>query len=241
MSAMLDSRRLSAVILGLGAVALVGFFLRIREQAAIADRLFVRSMIPHHAGVSLRCKKAAILAASRAPEWASAPVPISKGADGEAQKLFCPRAVDERLTNGASAGGARSGAIVLLARRLRDDREQAFGGARRLRHDRGRAIDLEAHAFRRELGRAERHSRDRHVGNHFEPHRGWMRGLRHGDGQPRRGQRDDMADVQHISTLKVEIDSRQLDGIRTMVAHDSAQMGQEERRPERLRRVHASE
>lgn len=36
------------------------FWLLIRSQAAISDRQFLRSMIPHHAGAILMCEQASI-------------------------------------------------------------------------------------------------------------------------------------------------------------------------------------
>lgn len=54
-----DKRR--NVLIGAASVAgLVGFFLFIRAQAAISDRQFLRSMIPHHSGAILMCQQASI-------------------------------------------------------------------------------------------------------------------------------------------------------------------------------------
>ena len=60
MSSMYTSKKLNAVIIGAGLVALIGSFLLIREQTLISDRQFLRSMIPHHAGAILMCEKASI-------------------------------------------------------------------------------------------------------------------------------------------------------------------------------------
>lgn len=60
MAGMYPSRRLNAVILAVGIVALAGFFVAIRDQTAIGDRQFLRSMIPHHAGAILMCGRAPI-------------------------------------------------------------------------------------------------------------------------------------------------------------------------------------
>jgi hypothetical protein len=57
---MYQNKRLNAGILVAGAVALVGFFVLIREQIGISDKQFLRSMIPHHAGAILMCEKAPI-------------------------------------------------------------------------------------------------------------------------------------------------------------------------------------
>jgi uncharacterized protein (DUF305 family) len=38
----------------------MGFFLLIKQQSAVSDRQFLRSMIPHHAGAILMCEEAEI-------------------------------------------------------------------------------------------------------------------------------------------------------------------------------------
>ena len=38
----------------------MAFWAGIREQGAVSDRQFLRSMIPHHAGAILMCEKASI-------------------------------------------------------------------------------------------------------------------------------------------------------------------------------------
>jgi uncharacterized protein (DUF305 family) len=48
------------VIVAVSVVALGAFFLGIRQQAAIGDKSFLTSMIPHHAGAILMCKRAPI-------------------------------------------------------------------------------------------------------------------------------------------------------------------------------------
>lgn len=60
MGAMYRNRRLNLVIIALSIVALAGFWFLIREQTAITDKQFLRSMIPHHAGAILMCGEAAI-------------------------------------------------------------------------------------------------------------------------------------------------------------------------------------
>jgi hypothetical protein len=44
----------------LSGIALVGFFLLIRQQTAITDVQFLKSMIPHHSGAILMCERAPI-------------------------------------------------------------------------------------------------------------------------------------------------------------------------------------
>ena len=58
MISMYKSKRLNAFILAVGFAVLVGSFLLIRKQAAISDRQFLRSMIPHHASAILMCNEA---------------------------------------------------------------------------------------------------------------------------------------------------------------------------------------
>jgi hypothetical protein len=63
MRSMYPSRSLNIAIGAIAVVALVGFFVLIRQQTAITDRQFLRSMIPHHASAILMCEKAPIEAA----------------------------------------------------------------------------------------------------------------------------------------------------------------------------------
>ena len=60
MRSMFPDRRRNAIIVGVSAVALVAFWALIRGQAAITDKQFLKSMIPHHAAAVLMCKKAPI-------------------------------------------------------------------------------------------------------------------------------------------------------------------------------------
>lgn len=55
---MYANKKLNAVLLVVGLVALVGFWVLIRQQTAISDRQFLKSMIPHHAGAILMCEQA---------------------------------------------------------------------------------------------------------------------------------------------------------------------------------------
>ena len=52
-----DKRRNALIIAG-SAVALVGFFWLIRQQTAVGDKQFAKSMIPHHAAAILMAKEA---------------------------------------------------------------------------------------------------------------------------------------------------------------------------------------
>ena len=60
MGAMYEKRTLNIVIVVLSVLAGLLFWLGIREQIAIGDRQFLRSMIPHHAGAILMCEQAPI-------------------------------------------------------------------------------------------------------------------------------------------------------------------------------------
>ena len=60
MGAMYRDRRLN-VLVGVGcAVALGVFWVLLRQQAAVSDKQFLRSMIPHHGGAILMCEQAPI-------------------------------------------------------------------------------------------------------------------------------------------------------------------------------------
>ena len=60
MSSMYHNRTANIVIAAVSVVATIGFFLTIRQQTAIGDTQFLRSMIPHHSGAILMCQKAAL-------------------------------------------------------------------------------------------------------------------------------------------------------------------------------------
>jgi uncharacterized protein (DUF305 family) len=58
MRAMFRNRMLNAAIYAASAIVLVASFLLIRQQTAVGDTQFVKSMIPHHAAAVLMCEKA---------------------------------------------------------------------------------------------------------------------------------------------------------------------------------------
>lgn len=60
MSSMYMNKKLNAIIIAVSVLALVGFYTAIRQQAAINDKQFLKSMIPHHAGAILMCEEANI-------------------------------------------------------------------------------------------------------------------------------------------------------------------------------------
>ena len=57
---MYTNRRLNAAVLSGGLALLVVSWTSIRQQTAVTDEQFLRSMIPHHAGAILMCREAPI-------------------------------------------------------------------------------------------------------------------------------------------------------------------------------------
>jgi hypothetical protein len=60
MGGMYKKKKLNAIIFIASSVLLVCFFFGIRKQAAVGDKQFLKSMIPHHAAAILMAKKANI-------------------------------------------------------------------------------------------------------------------------------------------------------------------------------------
>ena len=60
MGAMYPNKKINRAIIAVGVIALFGLWFLIREQTAVSDRQFLKSMIPHHAGAILMCQEAAI-------------------------------------------------------------------------------------------------------------------------------------------------------------------------------------
>lgn len=60
MGAMYHNKKLNAAIIAVAIAALIGFWFAIRNQAAISDDQFLRSMIPHHSGAILMCEQSSI-------------------------------------------------------------------------------------------------------------------------------------------------------------------------------------
>ena len=58
MRSMYHDRRMNMMFSAGAGIAVVAFWLLIRQQTAVADRQFLRSMIPHHAGAILMCERA---------------------------------------------------------------------------------------------------------------------------------------------------------------------------------------
>jgi hypothetical protein len=60
MGHMYPFKKLNAALIAGGLLLLVACWICIRQQAAIDDKQFLRSMIPHHAGALLMCSQAPI-------------------------------------------------------------------------------------------------------------------------------------------------------------------------------------
>lgn len=60
MGSMYKDKRKNAVIIAISVILGVLFFIFIRQQTAITDKQFLRSMIPHHAGAILMCEQSPI-------------------------------------------------------------------------------------------------------------------------------------------------------------------------------------
>lgn len=60
MWSMYKNKKLNVLIMVTSLIALLAFWFCIRQQTAISDRQFLKSMIPHHAGAILMCEKASI-------------------------------------------------------------------------------------------------------------------------------------------------------------------------------------
>lgn len=83
MGMMYKNKKLNLAIIAVSAVALIGFWFLIREQTAVTDKQFIRSMIPHHSGAILMCREAAITD----PELKQLCGEIIKSQDQEIQQM----------------------------------------------------------------------------------------------------------------------------------------------------------
>lgn len=57
MGNMYPNKKLNSVLMVVGVVVALVFWFLIRQQVAIGDRQFLKSMIPHHAGAILMCEQ----------------------------------------------------------------------------------------------------------------------------------------------------------------------------------------
>ena len=60
MSSMYPNKQLNLILIGLSLLALIGFFLFIRQQTGISDKQLLRSMIPHHSSAILMRERSPI-------------------------------------------------------------------------------------------------------------------------------------------------------------------------------------
>lgn len=60
MRGMYTHKRANIVIAVVAIIAMIAFFMGIRQQVAVNDAQFLKSMIPHHAGAILMCEKARV-------------------------------------------------------------------------------------------------------------------------------------------------------------------------------------
>ena len=60
MGSMYMDKKLNAIIISISSILLIAFFVFIRQQSAVSDKQFLKSMIPHHASAILMCEKADI-------------------------------------------------------------------------------------------------------------------------------------------------------------------------------------
>ena len=60
MGSMYPKKRWNYAVLAFSIIVLAGFVTFIRQQTAIGDKQFIRSMIPHHSGAILMCQQSSI-------------------------------------------------------------------------------------------------------------------------------------------------------------------------------------
>lgn len=60
MGSMYKKKKLNIVLFASSSIALIVFYLCIRQQAGVGDKQFLKSMIPHHAAAILMVEKTAI-------------------------------------------------------------------------------------------------------------------------------------------------------------------------------------
>lgn len=60
MGSMYQNKKLNYFIIAISSIVLIAFFLFIRQQTAVSDKQFLKSMIPHHASAILMCEKTSI-------------------------------------------------------------------------------------------------------------------------------------------------------------------------------------
>lgn len=83
MGGMYPSKRLNVALIAASVAALAAFFGLIRQQTAISDRQFLKSMIPHHGGAILMCEQASLHDPELVRLWES----IKRGQQAEIDQM----------------------------------------------------------------------------------------------------------------------------------------------------------
>jgi uncharacterized protein (DUF305 family) len=83
MRTMYHNGKLNVAIMAVSLATLAALFMLIRQQSAIGDGQFLRSMIPHHAGAILMCERASI----RDPEIKQLCTTIISGQQSEIDQM----------------------------------------------------------------------------------------------------------------------------------------------------------
>jgi hypothetical protein len=58
MGSMYMNKKFNSIIIAASTIGLIAFFVLIRQQGAVTDKQFLKSMIPHHASAILMCNQA---------------------------------------------------------------------------------------------------------------------------------------------------------------------------------------
>lgn len=100
MRRMYPNTRINAAIMAASVITMAAFWVLIRGQTAVIDEQFLKSMIPHHAGAILMCKRAPI----RDPEIKRLCESIRAGQQSEIDQMKAKLAqLDAELTVTAAA------------------------------------------------------------------------------------------------------------------------------------------
>ena len=91
----------NAAIIALGTLALISLWFAIRQQTAVDDRQFLKSMIPHHAGAILMCEQADL----HDPEILALCASIIEGQQAEIDRMHAMLAGSGNATPASDADG----------------------------------------------------------------------------------------------------------------------------------------
>ena len=83
MNSMYMDKKLNAIIIVTSSLMLIAFFVFIRQQSAVSDKQFLKSMIPHHASAILMCENASL----QDPEIKELCKSIISGQQGEIDQM----------------------------------------------------------------------------------------------------------------------------------------------------------